>query len=104
MSQQVLLHFNISARIRAEFLDHLRLVPQLVSGCTIVDAAGFGAQQHYGSALEKVLGQTHRQLVMIVLAQENVSAVLGHIRQQFTSPDIQYWLTPVLASGRLSEV
>lgn len=104
MNQQVLLQLNISARIRAEFLDHLRLVQHLVLGCTMVDAAGFGAQQHYGLALEKVLGQTQRQLVMMVLAQDNVSAVLAHIRQQFISPDIQYWLTPVLASGRLSEV
>lgn len=88
--------------LEEELLDCLLAQTQWVRGFSVLHAEGFGAGARLGSALENVRGRAHRRLVTILMARPNVAPVLEALRQQFSSPEIAWWTSPVDGFGRLA--
>ena len=103
MSEICQLSINVSSDIAEELMEHLGLIPELISGCTCVNAQGFGNRQHYRNVQEKIRGATERNLILLIVQHESVSLVLAHIQQKFKSSDCFYWVIPTLISGYMSQ-
>ena len=73
-----------------------------VTGFTVLKAQGHGPIGAMSIA-EQVAGRRNRVQVQITLADEFVHNCLRQLASELPSPDIMYWITPVLAFGRLSE-
>ncbi|MBI5660223.1 MAG: DUF3240 family protein [Nitrosomonadales bacterium] len=54
------------------------------------------------SQSEQVLGRMLATQVQVVLSEADKDALLKIIQQQFAGVGLRYWITPVIASGRLS--
>jgi hypothetical protein len=93
------LAINVSSVIIDEVMSHLMLIPESVSGCTAIKAEGFGPHQDYQNLQEQIQGATERYLILIILAQPQITPVLNHIKQGFGGKDLFYWVTPILTHG-----
>ena len=101
MSTQMLI-VNCSPELEDALVDAL-LEIEAVTGFTVFKAQGHGP----GGALsiaEQVAGRRNRIEVRIALAEEQVQNCLRGLASVLPNPDIMYWVVPVLASGRLSEI
>ncbi len=83
-------------------LDLLAACPELQQGYTLVPAQGLGAGTQLPSVMEQVQGRARRVLVQAIVRQDDWPALLQKLRAQLPSPEVTYWLTPLLAQGRLA--
>ncbi|MFN4004186.1 MAG: DUF3240 family protein [Hylemonella sp.] len=83
-------------------LDLLAACPELQQGYILVPAQGLGAGTQLLSVMEQVQGRARRVLVQAVVRQDDWPALLQKLRAQLPSPEVAYWLTPLLAQGRLA--
>lgn len=93
------LSINVSTDIAEDLMSHLWLIPELVTGCTCIEAKGFGRRQYYRNVQEKIRGATERNLILIILPKAYIALVLDHIKQKFKSNDCFYWVLPTITSG-----
>ena len=91
----------LPAALEEDVLDILLAHPQWVSGFSVLQGHGMGADARLVSAMEQVQGRARRVLVQATMRQHDVPALLQALRAQMASPEVAYWATPLLCSGRL---
>lgn len=92
----------LPAALEEELLDLLRAQDQWVSGFSILQAEGFGTGAQQLTTIEQVLGRSRRRLVQILMQREFVEPLRAAIAERFSTADMAWWLTPVLAFGRFA--
>ena len=90
----------LPAALEEELLDLLRANDQWVSGFSILHSEGFGAGAEQLSTIEQVMGRSRRRLVQILMLREFVDPLRAAIGARFSTADMAWWLTPLLAFGR----
>jgi hypothetical protein len=83
-------------------VDFLLSHPQWVQGFSLTEAEGMGRGVGLQSAMEKVKGRAQRQLMNMLLRNEDVTPLLEALRQEFQTPSMAYWIVPLLAFGRMA--
>lgn len=71
-------------------------------GFTLLHAQGHGSGFARASAAEQVRGHVERRVLIAMLASEELDGVLALLREQVPSPDVVWWVEPVLRQGRLA--
>jgi len=79
---------------------HLLEHPEWVQGFSTAEMSGHGASGIARSAGELVRGATRRVRVQIVMNREDAAALVDHLRSTLRSPEVAFWVTPVLEFGR----
>jgi hypothetical protein len=97
-----LLTLSCPAEVEEELIDLLREHPEWVSGFTSLAAEGFGSGTRLHSAMEQVRGRSRRRLLQVVLAQDNVTALLDVLRAAIPSDEVAWWTVPVTGFGRFA--
>ena len=87
--------------LEEQIIDFLLDHPQWVSGFSLVDAQGMGSGVGLKSTMEKVKGRARRRLVNILMQNDNVMQLVEALREEFHSPTMAYWVTPLLSFGRI---
>ena len=92
----------LPAALEDELLDLLRAHDEWVKGFSILHAEGFGAGAQQLSTIEQVMGRSRRRLVQILMQREFVEPLRVAVGERFSTTDMAWWLTPVLAFGRFA--
>lgn len=92
----------LPAALEEEVLDHLQACPEWVTGFSIAPAEGFGNGMSLPSTLEQVRGRARRRLITILMAQANIEPLLASLHAEFRSPEMAYWITPLIKFGRFA--
>lgn len=87
--------------LEEDFVDHLLAHPDWVSGFVIGEHEGAGAGVALQGAREHVRGRSTRMQVQSVIAREDAQRLIASLKAAFPSPEVVYWLTPVIEFGRL---
>ncbi|MQY50592.1 DUF3240 family protein [Rhodocyclus tenuis] len=61
-----------------------------------------GARIGYASVAERVRGRAERSQFELLMANHDTPRILDALRARLPRADISYWITPVLAYGRLA--
>ncbi|MYN00849.1 DUF3240 domain-containing protein [Pseudoduganella sp. DS3] len=102
LPNDTLLTLVIPVSLEEDILDFLLLHPQLASGFSILAAQGMGQGAPLQSAMELVQGRSARKLVLIAGRLEPLQQLVQRLGEEMPTPDVAYWMTPLLASGRLA--
>jgi hypothetical protein len=86
--------------LEEEVLDCLQAHPEWVSGFSIAHEEGYGSGSRLHSAMEKVRGRARRRLITVVTQRPHADALVAALRGKFHSPEMAYWMTPLVAFGR----
>ncbi len=100
-SPDCVLTLSLPRALEEEVLDHLMAHPDLATGFTLWQGQGMGTRVELTSAMEQVQGRARRVFVQVALSRQHVPALLGALRAELGSAGITYWVTPLLAFGRL---
>lgn len=100
-SPDCLLTLALPQALEEEMLDLLLSHPDMAPGFTVVHGQGVGAHIELSSAMEQVQGRARRVIVQVALSQAQLPALLAILRDTLPSPQIAYWVVPLLAFGRL---
>lgn len=79
-------------------LEHEDIVRRF--GSQPIDA--HGARIGYANVGEQVRGRSKRVEFQLLLAREDVDAILAALRQRLPRAEITYWAIPLLAYGRVN--
>jgi hypothetical protein len=71
-------------------------------GFTLLHAQGHGSDFPHASTAEQVRGSIDRRIVWVVLESEALHPLIEVIRARVRSPDVVWWVEPVLERGRLA--
>lgn len=96
--QPTMLVLNIPPELEEDLVDYL-LTLESVPGFTSFRVHGHGEHSALSTA-EQVTGRRARLRYELVLAEEQVGAVLGGLKAE-VGADIIYWLQPVSRFGRI---
>ena len=97
-----ILTLALPAALEEEVLDHLQAHPEWVSGFSVVQAEGFGASMSLPTMLEQVRGRSRRRLITVLAEDACIEPLLTSLRAEFRSPEMAYWVTPLLQFGRFA--
>lgn len=100
MSDKVLLSLVVSPLIEDAVVD-LLLEHDTVSGFTSYPINGHGASIHSLSPAEQVSGRQRQILFQSYVTQAAVEALLSQLQTTFSGSGIHYWITPLMAAGRI---
>jgi hypothetical protein len=89
-------------RLEDELVELLLAHPDWAGGFTLFQGQGYSVRLDTLSASERVRGRALRSAIQIVLDDDRVAELLGHLKARFPKRDVAYWLTPVLDFGRLA--
>jgi hypothetical protein len=73
-----------------------------VPGFTVFSADGFVSGASLRTTAEAVLGRARRRTLLMVVAQPAVARIVAALRVALPTPDVAYWVVPVLEFGRLA--
>ncbi|MDD2610171.1 MAG: DUF3240 family protein [Giesbergeria sp.] len=96
-----LLTLALPQSLEEEMLDLLLSHPDMAPGFTVVQGQGVGRHIQLASGMEQVQGRARRIIVQVALAQAQLPSLLAILRHELPSPQIAYWVVPLLAFGRL---
>lgn len=85
-----------------EALDDLLLRAPDVTGFTVVAAGGHGTSVALVEPAERVRGYADRVYVQTVAPRAQADALLATIRSALPHANLYFWMTPVVAGGRLA--
>ncbi|WP_235839969.1 DUF3240 family protein [Derxia lacustris] len=88
--------------LQDELIDVLLGLPELVRGFTATPADGFGAGVRLPSAIEQVTGRARRVRLEVALTEAQIAPLLAALKAALPTPEIAYWVLPVLGFGRLA--
>ena len=77
------------------------LEQETVSGFSSMTIHGHGSDPDKLSILEQVEGRKKQVMFQVIMNQENVDELISQLQEAFTGAKIHYWLTPILASGKI---
>jgi hypothetical protein len=100
MDTEFLLRLNIPPGLEEDIVDLLLANPD-IRGYQSFPIRGHGRVGAMSIA-EQVAGRRDRIQFEIVLDHSILDATLQSLKQAFPTPDVIYWVLPVLQSGRLS--
>lgn len=95
------LSLNFPKAIEATLLDALDDLDPPLSGYSFMEGSGRGASISLASAQERVRGAMRVVRVEIILPEEQIETVLAQIAQAVETPQIAFWVEPILDFGRL---
>lgn len=102
LPNDALLTLVIPVSLEEDVLDFLLLHPQWAGGFSILAAQGMGQGAPLQSAMELVQGRSARKLVLIAGVQADLQQLVQALAQEMPTPDVAYWISPLLACGRLA--
>ena len=82
--------------------DLLEIDPDL-AGLTTLHAEGHGHGFARASVQEQVSGRAERALLLAVLPAEGARRLVEGLRTRLPSPEIAYWMSPIIEFGRIAE-
>jgi nitrogen regulatory protein PII len=88
--------------LEENMVGHLLRHPDLVGGFTTVEVEGHGKGAVYHSITEQVRGRVRRVRMEIVMACEDARILIEHLKEALPTPEIAYWIAPVLEFGRFA--
>lgn len=88
--------------LEEELLDVLRAHADLVPGFSVLQGQGVGVGASLDSAMERVQGRARRIVVQAVVRQADVALLVARLAAVMPSPQVTYWVTPLLLSGSLA--
>ena len=88
--------------LEARILDKLLQHPEWVGPFTTYCVEGHGDNSGITSAREQVRGRAERMRTEILMDAGHVAELLQELRSELPSPEVEWWLSPVLDSGRLA--
>ncbi len=90
-------HRSLEERLVNHLLEH----PDWVRGFVILQGEGGSQKEVLPSMLEQVRGRSQRVSFQCVMNLENAHALVAHLKQVESNPEVAYWITPVIDFGRL---
>ncbi|MFA9216175.1 MAG: DUF3240 family protein [Sphingomonadaceae bacterium] len=102
LPNDTLLTLAIPANLEEDVLDFLLLHPHWASGFSVLAAQGMGQGARLQSTMEMVQGRSARKLVLVAGVAAQLQLLLEALAQELPSPEVAYWMTPLLACGRLA--
>lgn len=75
---------------------------QEISGFTSNPIHGQSHEQRKLTIIEQVIGRQRRVMFHIHLKPDTLTPVLESLRKEFSGTGLDYWVIPVIESGRLS--
>lgn len=100
MNTEYLLRLNVPPGLEEDVVDLLLANPG-IRGYQSYPIRGHGRIGAMTVA-EQVVGRRNRIQFEIVLDSDLLESTLQSLKTQFPTPDVIYWVLPVLQSGRLS--
>lgn len=101
-SHDCCLTLSFPQTMEENIVDHLLDSSDWVDGFSIVPIEGHGRMSKDSAAAELVRGRAGRRYAQIVLHHEDATALLEKLRAALPSPEIAWWLTPVIGFGRFA--
>lgn len=102
LTNDTLLTLVIPVSLEEDILDFLLLHPKWAGGFSIIAAQGMGQGARLQSAMELVQGRSARKLVLIAGVYAELQLLIEALAAEMPAPDVDYWMSPLLASGRLA--
>lgn len=99
-----LLTLAIPQALEEEMLDALLALPALAPGFTVVRGQGIGGHVELTSAIEQVQGRARRVMVQVAMEQTHVQNLIDTLKVALPSPQIAYWVVPLLTFGRFGDL
>jgi nitrogen regulatory protein PII len=90
--------------LEEEILDALLSLPTLAPGFTVVPGQGIGRHVELASTMEQVQGRARRVLVQVAMEQAQVQPLIDTLRAALPSPQVAYWVVPLLTFGRFGDL
>jgi len=100
-ADNVLLSLVVPHAVEDAVLDLLLAHPEMVQGFTTTQGEGHGTAVALLSAAEQVRGSARRTTVRLVVPPETAQALVELLRQNLAGAHLFYWITPILAAGRI---
>lgn len=100
MPAEYLLRLNVPPGLEEDVVDLLLSNPD-IKGYQSYPIRGHGRVGAMTVA-EQVVGRRNRVQFEIVLETDLLELTLQSLKKEFPTPDVIYWVLPVLQSGRLS--
>lgn len=97
-----LLTFDLPRRLEDEVVDVLRTWPQWQGRVQRLRCEVLGQSAALSSAVEKLHGSAQRTQFSLALPAADAAPLVAALQQRLPSPDIHWWLSPVLARGTLA--
>lgn len=91
-------HRSLEERLVDQLLEH----PQWVRGFSLTRIEGGSQKEKLPSMLEQVRGRSQRVQIVTVMNLDDANELIAHLKQEEASPEIAYWITPVIEFGRLA--
>jgi hypothetical protein len=99
----LLLTLMVPHELEEAVADALLARPDLTAGFSSMAAEGHGSSIQLVEADELVCGHVRRKRLDTVCSnRERADAILALLREQLSGANLYYWLTPVMAHGRLT--
>lgn len=90
-------HRTMEERLVSHLLEH----PEWVHGFVMHQAEGGSQKEKLPSMIEQVRGRSQRVVFQAVMELADARALVAHLKQIESNPEIAYWITPVIEFGRL---
>ncbi|MGB5276055.1 MAG: DUF3240 family protein [Gammaproteobacteria bacterium] len=100
MANSVLISIVVEPTVEDTVVDWL-LEQSQISGFTRIAVDGHGSSTHSMSTAEQVAGRKKQVMFQFYLPEQLMSAVVEGLTNDFHGTGLHYWVTPILASGRL---
>lgn len=88
--------------LEARILDSLLKHPAWVGPFNTHRIEGYGDPEGIASAREQVRGRAERVRIEILMDALHVAELLQELKSELPSPEVTWWLSPVLDSGALA--
>lgn len=99
-----LLTLAVPKALEEEILDALLSLPTLAPRFTVVPGQGIGRHVELASTMEQVQGRARRVLVQVAMEQAQVQPLIDTLRAALPSPQVAYWVVPLLTFGRFGDL
>lgn len=93
----VVCHRSLEERL----VDHLLEHPEWVYGFSMFKTEGGSQKERLPTMIEQVRGRSQSVAIQSVMNLEDARALVDHLKQEESNPEIAYWITPVIEFGRL---
>lgn len=101
MNADTCLNLILPAGLEEAVADLLLAYPEMPVSFATFPVQAHGAEVALLAPSEHVSGHAHRVQMQLVLNRSDAETVLAYLRTALPNPAVFYWVSPVLASGRL---
>ncbi len=90
-------HRSMEDRLVNHLLEH----PEWVRGFVTFKGEGGSQKEYLPSMIEQVRGRSQRVAIQSVMNLDDAKSLVNHLKLEESNPEVVYWITPVLAFGRM---